>query len=1040
MFPKSINGKNDKSNDRPDDRIREEIEAESEIGYGSAKMIGNRAMIDLLDGSSDGGNAGGNEDNNSLISGGGLKGKGLLGRAKEDEEIDLNDSGIFADEKNDNGSIIHDGNNINNDDQPGRAKAEEIREQEEEINNEKDPVKALEKVPAKVMGELMGDLEEENSELNKGFIEYPPEEDEKLFGEKDDPEDENSELNRGFIEYPPEEDEKSSGKKDDLNKAEEDLKPAEGFNFRAVKIPERVKQGGGRRFLSGLAWYSGKTLGKLVGLALNALYWPAYFPYWVVKKLFGFRKGKPRIDPEKFQRKRRHDLIQGWDGKKYQKQIPGERMKDDPIEVDFRKIPGVWAQMTAGKAEDENHKPIKPVITVYVAEPKEMTDDLTSFSDIGHTYIGLEFSHFSKVTNRFERYVTKYGLFAPGGDAASAYIAGHYYDATLPAQLLNDANYGYKISQSFPAEPKQVNDIMKASETYADKGYRLYDRNCTTFVKEMVVDIADIKAAEHILAPEELRMTHGINFGSFLAAGFSMNARLGMHHIFGEMGAQEDMSYERLGNKRAMKEEYDRYQKTKDKGGSWKKFGMSPNSAAENMRRVKGPNPALINSMKYLESAEENKTLSFADVAASYGTAADDVNRTIRDITPEELLDIDKVPDEFARIFMSLLRMADPLDDISDEMNAEDERNKREPGSLKPENYACITTELLREKRGQLMANIGDLNTLLFKYFQNDQRLHLKFIKLFGILNFGVDMIDETYRKIKKGRRDAGDLGDFREGFNREMELVKAGGKGEFFTASHYESYLQIYKTPEKAVERYSRYKELLRRENNKEHLSAEEKKDLAKLKRLEKLALEFDNAHNYMLDKEGYRQQDIDYAFSLGVKERQNHASGEMFNKNKTASDVYKAAILEKIFGGMRDRIMKGPDEGGISEEDSFSSKAVREWLDRDMSTRAEKNLNGFRMVLKAIKRSLKDPDRMKIYAAVNTMFQDSWFPHALPQTDASKVSNVGTAAPISFNMLWMEGKGRFPKLVLKMIDMVLDEDKDYSPKTQAMKEAEGE
>ena len=54
-------------------------------------------------------------------------------------------------------------------------------------------------------------------------------------------------------------------------------------------------------------------------------------------------------------------------------------------------------------------------------------------------------------------------------------------NATVPAQLFNDDIYGYDISRSFPAKPWQVNAIMKASETYADKGYNLYNRNCTTF-------------------------------------------------------------------------------------------------------------------------------------------------------------------------------------------------------------------------------------------------------------------------------------------------------------------------------------------------------------------------------------------------------------------------------------------------------------------------------------------------------------------------------------------------------------------------------
>ena len=63
MYPKSENGKNKKSGNQPNDRIKAEIDAES--GYMS---IGNEGMIDLLEGPPDGG-AGGDQDNRSVISG-----------------------------------------------------------------------------------------------------------------------------------------------------------------------------------------------------------------------------------------------------------------------------------------------------------------------------------------------------------------------------------------------------------------------------------------------------------------------------------------------------------------------------------------------------------------------------------------------------------------------------------------------------------------------------------------------------------------------------------------------------------------------------------------------------------------------------------------------------------------------------------------------------------------------------------------------------------------------------------------------------------
>ena len=470
--------------------------------------------------------------------------------------------------------------------------------------------------------------------------------------------------------------------------------------------------------------------------------------------------------------------------------------------MDFRKIPGIWSQLTAGEAEDEHGNPLDPVITIYVAEPREKSDAVFDW-DIRHTYIGLEFSHFSKVTNQFERYTTKYGLFAPGGENASSYITGLHKNATVPAQLLNDKDYGYTISQSFPAKPKQVNDIMKASETYADQGYRLFDRNCTTFVRDMVIRTAHIKAAEHILRPEEVRMTNTMNLGIFGAAAFSPNAGPGMEHLFGELGAQEDMSYERIGNKCTTKEEYDRYRKSlKEEDRDWVKFGMSPNSAAENMRRVKDPDAGLINALNYKGGPDEERTIGIYELAKAYENDADSLNIKIKKITPTRLLQDDgNLPYEFVRILSTFPSMAKPLIEIISMVQDENKAKHLENNPRELYEYDCVTLELLRNTRKELMTSIKDLNTLLFKYYQNDDRLHLPVLHLIALLNKGVGVLDEAYRSKMKGRKNAGDLGNNRDSMMSKAQKVSAGGKTVYMTGTHYESYLQIYNTPEKAVE-----------------------------------------------------------------------------------------------------------------------------------------------------------------------------------------------------------------------------------------------
>ena len=694
--------------------------------------------------------------------------------------------------------------------------------------------------------------------------------------------------------------------------------------------------------------------------------------------------------------------------------------------MDFRKIPGVWAQLTAGEAVDKSGKPLDPIITIYVAEPEEKTDN-TYARNIGHTFIGLEFSHFSRTSNRFERYVTKYGLFAPGGENASAYISGIYKNATVPAQLLNDKDYRYSISQSFPAKPHQVNAIMKASETYADKGYRLFERNCTTFVRDMVIRTAHIKEAEHILKPEEINMTNMMNFGLFGAAAFSMNASLGMKHLFGELGAQDDMSYERIGNKRMNKEEYDRYQKSLENGHDWQKYGMSPNTAAENMRRVKSSEPALISAMDYRnEPGSDGSSVTLEDYVRAYNRDSEEVHIKLEQITPAQLLSHpDDIPWEYHEICSSFLVGMDPVADLIYKIRDENlERELEEP--LDFDQYKCITLPLLRDTRKKLMKTIKDLNTLLFKYYQNDNRLHLPVLHLIALLNKCIAILDETYRKKLKGRKNAGDLGNKRELMERDERKVTAGGLDVEITGSHYESYLQIFNTPEAAVAKYRKLKDLRAKSKTREGLTKEEKKDLEKLERIDKLAYDFDNSHRYMIDKYGHRQQDIDYAFSLGVKERQGGAAGPLFERHETASDIYKATFLEKIFGGMRQRLMAGVKSQSFTVVQLGSSAVMSEWLNSDMSSALARKMDGVRMVIKGLKRSLGNPNRDQLFEAVKQLFLNTWFPIVFPKTGGNDTLQLASnSLPIGFEVLMMEPEKRFPKLIYKLIDLVLSEDK---------------
>ena len=115
----------------------------------------------------------------------------------------------------------------------------------------------------------------------------------------------------------------------------------------------------------------------------------------------------------------------------------------------------------------------------------------------------------------------------------------------------------------------------------------------------------------------------------------------------------------------------------------------------------------------------------------------------------------------------------------------------------------------------------------------------------------------------------------------------------------------------------------------------------------METLANQFDNSHRYMLEKNAYSQQDVDYAFSLSKKERDSMVRGSInFN---TSSGIYQSLIFEKIFGGMKQRFKNHI----TSIADAQDPDLVRNWLDNDLHECISRKKDEMKTVIRAIKRS---------------------------------------------------------------------------------------
>ena len=481
----------------------------------------------------------------------------------------------------------------------------------------------------------------------------------------------------------------------DLQASEEEMKPIRGWNFDPVAFPERRRASGSNKFVSRLAYYSGKTIGKVLGFLSNIV----LFPLTIVQ--LGRRFNQWLSNRSGLQEKKNHKAIPGWGGAKWEL----EPKNPNELDIDFRKVPAVWSYATLGEAEKAPDVPRDPVFSLYISQPETGVDQqLNEHMDTGHSGIGIEFSRYSKISRQWERYNLRYGFFPQGGVAeASKNAMLGFHQATMPGQLADERGRDYDVSRSYKMENRQINAVLKASETYADKGYNNYTRNCTTFAKDMS-KIAGVPGADSFFRQEEIEYTNKANKQMFVASMATTHTKAGFGADMTKLTHGNDYNYQGFGNKRATKQDHDRYKNSLSYFKSRPDKADMPNGVVENLRRDKrwitgGP----IGMLDY-----NNYTLD--DVQDKLPGRCETLLGNLRTITPDGQLD-GEIPAELRNI-IDLLEHPD-----------------RVLEGIAPKIY---TRAELKQIRGRMTDMVQKLNLLLFKYYKNDTRIHYEILNKIG--------------------------------------------------------------------------------------------------------------------------------------------------------------------------------------------------------------------------------------------------------------------------------------------------------------------
>ena len=589
---------------------------------------------------------------------------------------------------------------------------------------------------------------------------------------------------------------------EDLTQIDQSLEPVQGWDFvseghQAKKLKPRKKQGFGSKLASWAAYYSGKTIGKIGGLIA-----------WLgssIKGLFSRGPGtlggtfKRMRGSGRFKRRGDRSLIPGWDGAKFED--PEEAQNPDEISLDFRRVPEVWSWPTAekpteGNAEDRNAKPRDPVISVYIAQSSNKYTASKNLST-GHTGIGIEYSRYSALSGRWQRYNLRFGYYMGGGMPSEAQAAvTSYNNATIPGQLLNEQNRLYDVSRSYPVKAKQVSDVLRAAESYADRGgYNAYTRNCTTFAKEMIVDVAKIKGAESVFARDEVYLQQKADAKMFIAGAGSAITKAAMENAFEKIGNKNDLNYQNYGNKMLSREEHERYRNSLSLWSGRQTKADSPNAVAENLKRAEGGKAGTIG--KYDVALENSKKVSLASFSNMRETIPFLLQQLmtgtngLQAITPAEKLSGNGKSQELENLLRDLDGSALSQKLTMLFMGQDDAAIK---GKVKQSNIV--------EARTLFSDLIKKLNILLFRFYKNDARIQKKVLDIISCLNHGIIFLDQAYVSTENNDlvKEDSDLGNLPKNYQSKKQKFTLNGAQIYLTASEYEAWLQVYKSPEKVM------------------------------------------------------------------------------------------------------------------------------------------------------------------------------------------------------------------------------------------------
>ncbi|WP_029322126.1 hypothetical protein [Butyrivibrio sp. AE3004] len=742
--------------------------------------------------------------------------------------------------------------------------------------------------------------------------------------------------------------------KNEIQQINQGMQQVREWNFATIP-KKRQTASGWRKFWTRATTFFGAVTKAIVNIISAPVAW--YFHSSSKKRL--------RNATAAMQQAKDIETIPGWGGAKYSRK---ENETADDFLGDARRVPAVWSYLTGDEAtykEGEETKARDPEVLIMIHQPKAGSVEHLESGKMGHAMLGINYTRYSKITGRYERYGLKYGFYPAGGMIKNGTVAMALRGTILPGQLMDDKEHAVSVSRRYPATMEQVGTILKESERYAEGGYGYYSRNCTTFVRDMTVKFAKIAPeGDSIFKEAEVGFSARDNIGKWLGYGAETYLTAGLRNDLARYSTNEDQTYQNYGNKRVTANDMQSFDRT-DKGLA-DRMALIPSETGENLRFESGNN-GQISSYEYTGKEGEDITqledkLNVVMLAERINTEAKSLRRNIFDAVTHELLI--SGPEDLQSFVYGLKNGGEAYQGLNKLKSTLIARLIKDGKDIEVDKklHEVVDEDHIKEARRAVAKTLNELATIYDKYLGRDKRLENPIMNMISLCQLAVVYLDNEYAKYVENKNLNNKEDDLPESaykrLNKETKTEYKDSNNEEFnyknmTPSRFEAFMQMNGfDADKAMEQYHEGTRLYIREGNKEKLTSAEKKKLETFKRVLSAADSFMNSHRYILEKDILDKQDVMYIIKLiKGEEAARRVSSDIVASDVSAGTIYREVMIGNIFGGIKKAFFEDASTGSLAEHletinngEDKNGEIRKKWLKDYVEKCIKKNEEGFR------------------------------------------------------------------------------------------------